>query len=137
MKIVLNKLQSTLGYSMNHISAGTDSNSIEPEIGQMPIEGSHSSKGELIAKGVATAVTASIIIQSGKGVMSALARHPLVMFGLGIAAGYLTHKCRKQIISITSKTAEQSKNFVLRQKENLKDLLAETQEDSEEKDVSK
>ncbi len=59
------------------------------------------------------------------------------MFGLGITAGFLVHKYRKEIISITSKTAEQSKDFVLRQKENLKDLLAETQEDAEEKHVSK
>ncbi len=103
----------------------------------MPIEGSHSSKGELIAKGVATAVAATTIVQTGKGVMTTLARHPLVMFSLGVAAGYLAHRYRKEIISITSKTAEQSKDFVLRQKENLKDLLAETEEYAEEKDASK
>jgi len=122
---------------MNDISAGTDSNGIEPGIGPVPIEGSHSSKGELIVKGVATAVAASTIIHAGKGVMTALAKHPLVMFSLGIAAGYLAHKHRKKIISITDKTAEQSKNFVLRQKENIKDLFAETEEYAEEKDASK
>ena len=103
----------------------------------MTMEGGYSSKGDVIVKGVATAVAASTIIQTGKAVMTILARHPLVMFGLGIAGGYLAHKYRKEIISITSKTAEQSKDFVLRQKENLKDLLAETQEDTEEKDASK
>jgi len=56
---------------------------------------------------------------------------------VGITAGYLTHKYRKEIISITSKTAEQSKDFVLRQKENLRGLIAETQEGPEEEDVSK
>ena len=122
---------------MNNISEGTGSNRIEPGIVQMPIEGSHSSKGELIVKGVVTAVAASTIIHAGKGVMTTLTRHPLVMFSLGIAAGYFAHKHRKKIISITSNTVEQSKDFVLRQKENLKDLLAETQEDPEEKDVSK
>ena len=122
---------------MNHIAVETHSSPIEPGTGQMPIEGSHSSKGELIAKGVATAVAATTIVQTGKGVMTTLARHPLVMFSLGVAAGYLAHRYRKEIISITSKTAEQSKDFVLRQKENLKDLFAETQEDAEEKDVSK
>jgi hypothetical protein len=91
----------------------------------------------LIVKGVITAVAASTIIHAGKGVMTTLAKHPLVMFSLGIAAGFLAHKYRKKIISITDKTAEQSKNFVLRQKENLKDLLAEPQEDAEEKDASK
>jgi hypothetical protein len=122
---------------MNHISAGTHSTGIEPGKGQMTMEGSHSSKGDVIVKGVATAVAASTIIQTGKGVMTTLAKHPLVMFSLGIAAGFLVHKYRKEIISITSKTAEQSKDFVLRQKENLKDLLVETQEEAEEEDVPK
>ena len=122
---------------MNHSVAGTDSNSIERIKGQMAMGGSHSSKGEVIAKGVATAVAASTIIQTGKGVMTTLARHPLVMFSLGVAAGYLAHRYRKEIISITSKTAEQSKDFVLRQKENLIDLIAEAQEDTEEGDTSK
>ena len=101
------------------------------------MEVSNSSKGDMIIKGVATAVAASTIIQTGKGVMTTLAKHPLVTFSLGIAAGFLVHKYRKEIISITSKTAGQSKDFVLRQKENLKELLAETQENAEEKGVSK
>jgi hypothetical protein len=122
---------------MNHISAETDSNSAEPGKGQMTMEASHSSKGEVIVKGVATAVVASTIIQTGKGVMTTLAKHPLVMFSLGIAAGYLAHKYRKEIISITSKTAEQSKDFVLRQKENLRDMIAETRGGAEEEDASK
>ena len=121
---------------MNHISAETHSTYIEPGKGQMAMEGGHSSKVELVVKGVATAVAATTIVQTGKGVMTTLARHPFVMFSLGIAAGYFAHKYRKEIISITSKTAEQSKDFVLRQKENLKDLIAETQEDAEEKDAS-
>jgi hypothetical protein len=122
---------------MNNISAGTDSNRIEPGIGQMSIEGSHFSKGGVIVKSVITAVAVSSIIHAGKGVITTLARHPLVMFSLGIAAGYLTHKHRKKIISVTGKTAEQTKDFVLRQKENVKDLFAETEEYAEEKDASK
>jgi hypothetical protein len=122
---------------MNHTSTETHSPPIEPGKVQMALEGSHSSKVEVVAKGVATAVAATTIVQTGKGVMSTLAKHPLVMFSLGIAAGYLAHKYRKEIISITSKTAEQSKDFVLRQKENLKDLLAETQEELVEEDASK
>ena len=122
---------------MNHISAATHPTSIEPDKGPITIADGLSSKGELVVKGVATAVAASAIIQTGKGVVITLARHPLVMFSLGIAAGYLAHKYRKEIISVTSKTAEQSKDFVLRQKENIKDLLAETQEDTQEKDALK
>ena len=122
---------------MNHMSTGTQSAPIEPGKGHIAMDGVHSSKVEVVAKGVATAVAATTIVQTGKGVMTTLARHPLVMFSLGIAAGYLAHKYRKEIISISSKTAEQSKDFVLRQKEHLKDLLAESQEDPEEDDASK
>ena len=122
---------------MNHISTGTHSTPIEPGKGQMAMDGGHSSKVEVVAKGVATAVAATTIVQTGKGVISTLARHPLVMFSLGIAAGYLAHKYRKEIITISSKTAEQSKDFVLRQKENLRDLIAEAQEVTEEEDASK
>ena len=100
-------------------------------------EGGQTSKGELVVKGVATALAAATIIETGKGVMTTLAKHPLVMFSMGITAGFFVHKYRKEIISITSKTAEQSKDFVLRQKENLKDMLAETQEGVEEKVILK
>lgn len=99
--------------------------------------GGHSSKGELVVKGVATAVAAATIIETGKAAMTTLSKHPLVIFGLGIAAGFLTHKYRKEIILVTSKTAEQSKHFVLKQKDNLKDLIGECQEEGgEKKDVA-
>ena len=114
---------------MNHLSAKTHSTVIAPE-------GSNSTKGELVVKGVATAVAASAIIQTGKGVVITLSRHPLVMFGMGMVSGYLAHKYRKEIISVTSKTALQSKDFVLRQKENIKDLISETQENAEETDAT-
>ncbi len=124
---------------MNHMSEETQSTPIEPDKGQVIMEGRNSSKGEVmfkgVATGVATAVAATTIVQTGKGVITTLARHPLVMFSLGIAAGYFAHKYRKEIISITSKTAEQSKDFVLRQKENLGDMIAEAMEGSEKKDV--
>ena len=119
---------------MNQISEATYSTSIDSSKEQMAMESSHSSKGELVVKGVATAVAAATIIQTGKGVVTTLAKQPLIMFGLGIVVGCFAHKYRKEIISITSKTAEQSKDFVLRQKENLKDLIAESQDDAEERD---
>ncbi len=122
---------------MKHISAETHATGIEPVKGQAIVTSAHSSKGELVVKGVATAVAAATIIETGKGVMATLAKHPLVIFSLGIAAGFLTHKYRKEIILVTSKTAEQSKDFVLKQKENLKDLIAESQEAVEQKDDAK
>jgi hypothetical protein len=120
---------------MNQISEATYSTSIDPGKEQMTMENSLSSKGELVVKGVATAVAAATIIETGKGVMTTLSKNPLVMFSIGIVTGFFVHKYRKEIISITSKTAEQSKDFVLRQKENLKDLLAERQEDDEVNDA--
>ena len=121
---------------MNHILAATHSTPIAPDKGHITMAGGHSSKGELVVKGVATAVAASAIIQTGKGVVITLARHPLVMLSLGIAAGYLAHKYRKEIISVTCKTVEQGKDFVLRQKENIKELIAEAQENTEETDAA-
>jgi hypothetical protein len=97
----------------------------------LAMKNNNTSMGELVVKGVGTAVTASILIQSGKGIMSTLAKHPIAMLGLGIVSGYLTHKYRKEIILLGNKTAGQSKDFILRQKEHLKDLLAESHEDTE------
>ncbi len=61
--------------------------------------------------------------------MSKLTKHPLVVFGLGITAGYLVYKYRKSIISSASKVVDSGKDFVLQQKENLEDIVAETKED--------
>lgn len=84
-------------------------------------------KVDMIAKGVATGVAVSTIVQTGRGIVGTLARNPLVMFGLGVAAGYFAHKYRKEIISVTRNAAEQSRDFVIRQKENLQDMLTENQ----------
>ena len=46
-----------------------------------------------------------------------------------IRDSYLTYKYRKELISIGSKSAKHSKDFILKQQENLKDLIAEAQED--------
>lgn len=120
---------------MNQKSDATYSTFIAPGKEQITMEKNHSSSGELVVKGVATAVVAATIIQTGKGVLTTLAKQPLVMFGLGVVTGCFAHKYRKEIISITRKTAEQSKDFVLQQKENIKDLIAESQEGAEETDV--
>ncbi len=60
--------------------------------------------------------------------MSLLARHPVITFSLGLAAGYFIHKYRKEIIEAATDATEKGKEFVLRQKESLADLIAETQE---------
>lgn len=86
-----------------------------------------STRGELVVKGVATAVAAAAIIETGKGVMVTFAKRPIIMFGMGLLSGYLVHKYRKEILLLTGKTAEQSKDFLIQQKEQLKELLEEAQ----------
>ncbi|MFM8330659.1 MAG: hypothetical protein ACKN9T_03125 [Candidatus Methylumidiphilus sp.] len=60
--------------------------------------------------------------------MSILAKHPVITFSLGLAAGFFIHKYRKEIIQAASELSEKGKDFVLEQKENLADIIAETQE---------
>ncbi len=72
---------------------------------------------------------ASASVKSGGKVMSKLARHPVLVFGLGLAAGYVIYKYRKEIVSSVGKATDASKDFVLQQKENLEDIVAETKEE--------
>ena len=90
-------------------------------------------KIDKIADKVATAVVATTIIQSGRGVLGALAKNPWAMFGLGFTTGYIVHKYRKEIITLSKYTAEQSKDFLLRQEQELHKFLS-LQEKSPESD---
>ena len=78
---------------------------------------------EIIKQSVASATA-----HSGRKLMSNIAKHPVLVFGLGIAAGYLVYKYRKEIVASTTKVVDAGKDFVLQQKENLEDIVAETQE---------
>jgi hypothetical protein len=60
--------------------------------------------------------------------MGNVAKHPVLVFGLGLIAGYMVYKYRKEIVSSTTKVVDAGKDFVLQQKENLEDLVAETKE---------
>ena len=66
-----------------------------------------------------------------KGIMSILAKHPVITFSLGLAAGFLIHKYRKEIIGAATGATEKGKEFVLEQKEKLFDAIAETRETGE------
>lgn len=57
--------------------------------------------------------------------MLKLTKSPIIVFGLGVAAGYFIHKYRKEIITGATDLAEKGKDFVLQQRENLEDLIAE------------
>ncbi len=67
---------------------------------------------------------------AGKGLLGAgtgLLRNPLVFLAAGVAAGYLLFKYEKEIIATASKLTGMGKDFALHQKENLDDLIAESQ----------
>jgi hypothetical protein len=91
---------------------------------------SQSSKGELVVKSVATAVVATAIVEAGIGMTKTLARQPLVLLGLGMVTGYFSYKYRKEIIAISGHTVEQGRDFVVRQKNHLGELLNEVQSDN-------
>ena len=78
--------------------------------------------------GTAAGVAMATSTPARKGFMSILARHPFLVFGLGMAAGYYAHKYRKEIIESAALATEKGKDFVLNQKENLEDLIAECKE---------
>jgi hypothetical protein len=88
--------------------------------------------GEILVKGVVMGFIISGISHASRSITGTLIRHPLTLFSTGVLTGYLTHKYRKEIIIVGSRTCEESKNFVLRQKENLGDLIAEIKEESAE-----
>ena len=57
----------------------------------------------IVGSGAASAVAAS----TGKSVMGKFFTHPLVLFSLGVAAGYYIHKYRKSIISISNEARQE------------------------------
>lgn len=69
--------------------------------------------------------------QSGKKIMSTITKHPILLVGIGMAAGYFAHKYRKEIISSVTSAGDKGKDFVLQQKENLEDMVAESKEETE------
>ncbi len=73
----------------------------------------------------------AVAVGAGGGLVRRLSRHPLLMFGLGVAAGILVYKYRKEIIAAAVSVGEKGKDAVLQAKESLEDIVAETQEEGE------
>ena len=94
-------------------------------------------RGETLVKGVVMGFIISGVTHAGRSMTRALVSHPLALFSAGVATGLLAHKYRKEIIIVGSRTAKESKNFLLRQRENLMDLVAESREYVAERDESK
>ena len=77
-----------------------------------------------IAKGVAVVASA----HTGASLMSKLSKHPWLLVGLGFTLGFFAHKYRKEIIASVTNLTDKGKDFVLQQRENLEDLVAEAKE---------
>ena len=84
-------------------------------------------KFDVFASGIATGIVATVIVETGKGAVSLLAKNPLVVLGAGIATGYFAHKYRKEIILSSHKVTEQTKDFVVRQKNSFVEMLSENE----------
>lgn len=48
-----------------------------------------------VANGIIKGSMTSATIHSGRRLMSNVTKHPVLVFGLGVAAGYLVYKYRK------------------------------------------
>lgn len=93
--------------------------------------------GEMLRHaGVATGIAAATQTTTRNSFMSILSRHPLLVFSLGVATGYFAYKYRKEIIASATRATELGKDFVMHQKENLEDLVAECTECPDETDAS-
>jgi hypothetical protein len=84
--------------------------------------------GHSMGKQIVKGSMASVSVRSGGKLVGKFSKHPVLVFGLGVAAGYLIYKYRKEIVSSVGKATDASKDFVLQQKENLEDIVAETKE---------
>ena len=86
--------------------------------------------GHPVAKGAMIAATGYAATRTLVG--QGLLRNPLLLLvgGIagGIAAGYLLHKHEKEVVLAISKAIGMGKDFVMQQRENLDDLMAEAKE---------
>lgn len=109
-------------------------NMMEQAAHQMPqmMGGMMGNMGQMMAHPMAGgAMMAAGGYAAGKGLLGAagtgLLRNPLLLLAAGVAAGYLVFKYEKEIIQGVSRVTGMGKDFALHQKENLDDLIAETQ----------
>lgn len=82
-----------------------------------------------LAKGAAKGVAMAGAGYVARGVLGrSLLTSPLVVLAAGVAAGYLLHTYRKEIVLAVSKATGMGKDFLLQQKESLADLVEEAKE---------
>lgn len=89
----------------------------------------HSKQSTSLTKQIAKGTLASVVLEAGSVYMSKIIKNPAMVFGLGVVTGYFIYKYRKDIINNTNKVVDAGKDFILQQKENLEDIVAEAKED--------
>jgi len=88
----------------------------------------HDTHNSSMSRQVIAGTLATATVSTGGKLVSKIAKHPILVFGAGIAAGFFVYKYRKEIISGATKSIDAGKDFILHQKENLEDLVAEAKE---------
>lgn len=88
----------------------------------------HNIGSSSLAKQVMEGTLANATVSTGGKLMTTAAKHPVLVFSLGIVAGYFVYKYRKEIISSATKTFDTGKDFILHQKESLEDIVTEAKE---------
>jgi hypothetical protein len=64
-------------------------------------------KTPVVATGAAAGTVISASASAGKSVITKIFTHPLVIFGLGVTAGYYLYKYRKSIISASDEAQQE------------------------------
>lgn len=75
-------------------------------------------------------VLATTLVVTGEKLLLKLAKHPVLIFGMGMVGGFAVYKNRETIIAGATKTLETGKNFALEQQEKVLDLIAEATEEN-------
>lgn len=95
-------------------------------------EGTMGALGHMMSKPVAQGAATSGGVAAGGVVGRSLLLNPLTVLVVGVAggvaAGYLLHRYRKEIVLAVSKACSIGKDFALQQKESLADLMEEARE---------
>jgi hypothetical protein len=82
-----------------------------------------------LGKQVMAGGLATVTVFAGEKLLFKMAKHPILIFGLGMIAGGAVYKHRKVIIASANKTIDAGKQLVLEQKERALDLIAEVREE--------
>lgn len=83
---------------------------------------------QTLGKQVLTGSLATVAVLAGEKLLLKMAKHPLLIFGLGMVGGGVVYKNRALIIDQANKTLSAGKQVVLEQKEKVLDLIAEATE---------